>query len=190
MTAAKRYKTKRPDRIINSDGIGKATDEAVYHALRPLDAVAVEMERQWGVDRLVELVAPETAARFGKVKARLDSAIDENDPEQVAKWAAMMIKGWNALSSEAEAAGASGVGKGLRIIRHDDGRAFGIAVDQATATAAVRSGDYPNVSIWSLDEVVRVLASEEMRLANSVKDTFPGAVVARVGKVPSDDLPF
>ena len=185
-----RYKSKRPDRITQPQSIGNATDEAVYHALRPLDAVAVEMERRWGVDRLVELVAPETAARFGKVKARLDSAIDENDPEQVAKWAAMMIKGWNALSSEAEAAGAAEVGKGLRIIRHDDGRAFGIAGDQATATAAVRSGDYPNVSIWSLDEVVRVLASEEMRLANSVKDTFPGATVVRAGRVPEDDIPW
>ena len=185
-----RYKTGRPDKITQPKSIGNQTHEAVYHALRPLDAVAVEMERRWGVDRLVELVAPETAAKFGKVKAKLDSAIDENDPEQVAKWAAMMIKGWTALSSEAEAVGASEVGKGLRIIRHDDGRAFGLAVDQATATAAVRSGDYPNVSIWSLDEVVRVLASEEMRLANSVKDTFPGAVVARVGKVPSDALPF
>jgi len=63
-------------------------------------------------------------------------------------------------------------------------------VDQATATAAVRSGDYPNVSIWSLDEVVRVLASEEMRLANSVKDTFPGATVVRAGRVPEDDIPW
>jgi hypothetical protein len=195
--AMSRYRrNQKPDRIINREGIADATDEAIYHALRPLDLVAVEMENRWGVDRLPGLVDPDTAAKFGRAKARLDAAIDSRDPNAVAKRAGVMIRAWRSLDAEATEAGAKQVSKKLRILRDDEGKSFGIAVDEATATAAVRSGDYPDTSIWSLNEVVRVLGAHEMELANAVKETFPGATLGAVGAVriergPLDDeIPF
>ena len=99
-------------------------------------------------------------------------------------------------TAEATENGAKPVSKKLRIVRDDEGRPFGIAVDEATATAAVRSGDYPDTSIWSLPEVVRVLGGHEMALANAAKEVFPGATVAAVRPVQlqrgalDDELPF
>lgn len=194
MAQYKRF--QKPDRISNPASISSVEDEAIYHALRPLDLVAVEMENRWGVDRLAGLVDPDTAAKFGRAKARLDGAIDSRDPDAVAKRAGVMIRAWQALDKTAAESGAKQVSKKLRILRDDEGRAFGIAVDEATATAAVRSGDYPRTSIWSLNEVVRVLGAHEMALAVQVKETFPGATVGAVGAVriergPLDDeLPF
>lgn len=188
-------RNQKPDRITNPESIANEIDEAIYHALRPLDLVAVEIENRWGVDRLAGLVDPGMAAKFGRAKARLDAAIDSRDPDAVAKRAGVMIRAWKALDAEADEAGAKPVSKKLRILRDDEGRPFGIAVDEAVAMAAVRSGDYPDTSIWSLNEVVRVLGAHEMALANAVKETFPaGATVAAVRPVQrgslDDELPF
>ena len=192
MTKYNRF--KKPDRITNPASISSVEDEAIYHALRPLDLVAAEIENRWGVDRLAGLVDPDTAAKFGRAKARLDAAVNSRDPDAVAKRAGVMIRAWRFLAAEADEAGAKPVSKKLRILRDDEGRAFGIAVDQATATAAVRSGDYPDTSIWSLPEVVRVLGAHEMALANAAKEVFPGATVAAVRPVQrgslDDELPF
>ena len=185
---------KKPDRIINPASIGNVEDEAIYHALRSLDRVASDMENIWGVDRLPGLVDPGTAAKFGRAQARLDAAIDDRDPDAVAKRATVMIRAWQALDAVASATDAKPVSKKLRILRDDTGRSFGIAVDSATATAAVRSGDYPQTAIWSLDEVVRVLGAHEMALVHSAKETFPGAEIKTVSKRPKpmfdDDIPF
>ena len=192
MTKYNRF--KKPDRIINPASISSVEDEAIYHALRPLDLVAVEMENRWGVDRLAGLVDPDMAAKFGRAKARLDGAIDSRAPDAVAKRAGVMIRAWKALDAEATENGAKPVSKKLRIVRDDEGRAFGIAVDEAVAMAAVRSGDYPDTSIWSLPEVVRVIGAHEMALTNSVKETWPGSTVTAVRPTwrdpLDDDMPF
>ena len=44
-------------------------------AVKPVDAVAKEMETIWGRGRLQELVSPETAALFESAKAKLDIGI-------------------------------------------------------------------------------------------------------------------
>jgi hypothetical protein len=45
--------------------------------------MAFAMDKKWGVDRLVELVSPDMAERYGAAMAKLNAAIDARDPEQV-----------------------------------------------------------------------------------------------------------
>ena len=53
-------------------------DPAMNAALAPLDRIAADMERTWGVDRLIGLVSPDTAHRFAQAKRKLDLAIRAN----------------------------------------------------------------------------------------------------------------
>jgi hypothetical protein len=59
------------------------------------------MEMKWGCERLPSLVAPATASLFGSAKAKLDAAIQANDPQEVARRAAVMIRGWSKMDAEA-----------------------------------------------------------------------------------------
>ncbi len=57
------------------------------------------MEIKWGCDRLPGLVAPQTAAKFGSAKAKLDAAIELNVAADVARTASVMLRGWAALDT-------------------------------------------------------------------------------------------
>ena len=78
--------------------------DQIAGAIKPLDALAVEMESRWGRGRLEELVSPSTAARF-EFKAKLDIAIHDRDVGLVIKRAETMMRGWKALENEVIAAG-------------------------------------------------------------------------------------
>ena len=97
--------------------------EAVTEALRPLDRVAVEIEGKWGVGRLVRLVTPDMAARFGSAKDKLNDAIRANDGEAVANRAAVLIRGWQALDKAATEAGCEALPLRTVAVKHN-GRAY------------------------------------------------------------------
>ena len=44
--------------------------DQIHGALKPLDAIALEMETQWGRDRLQSLVSPDMAAKFEAARAQ------------------------------------------------------------------------------------------------------------------------
>ena len=185
-----RNRWRRPDPIVAPDGVGDPMAEGIAHALRPLDRTAIEMEEKWGIDRLATLVTPATAARFGSAKAKLDAAIRENDAAEVAKRAAVMIRGWSAMDVEAIVAGATW-GEPQAWVWLDDGVPH--AFVKGTAEALRYGKEHPGVSVWTMAEVVRVAASfseKQQELVAAVKTTFPGAVVRRVTALPDDGLPF
>jgi len=66
-------------------------------ALVPLDRVAREFEGKWGYRRLQSLASPELAVKFEGARQKLDEAIKAQDTDEVAKRAAIMIRGWQAL---------------------------------------------------------------------------------------------
>ena len=78
--------------------------DQMYGAMRPVDAIAAELELRWGVGKLETLVTPETAARFESARAKLDVAIFNKDPELVIKRAGIMKRGWEALGGRSPAA--------------------------------------------------------------------------------------
>ena len=187
-----RFRRQRPDQITAPEGIGDPIAEGIANALRPLDRVATEMDERWGVDRLATLVSPDTASRFGSAKAKLDTAIkDNNDAAAVAKRASVMIRGWQAMDAEATAAGAVWSDPQAWVWVDDRDKPHAFVRD--TAEAARYGKANPGVTVWTMAEVVRVAASFSEKQADwiaNVKDKFPGAAVQRVGPVPDDDIPF
>jgi hypothetical protein len=94
---------KRGDRLLDS---GAARNEiACDYAVAPLDQIARQMDRKWGVDRLPELVSPAMAERYGHAIADLNAAIESADPASVVATAQNCIKGLQVMDAEAEAAG-------------------------------------------------------------------------------------
>ena len=182
----------RPDRILNDEAIGNEDMESIYHALRPLDAVAHEMEMKWGVDRLPSLVSVDMAAKFGTAQAQLDQAIDAQDSQMVVQKAKAMIRGWQALDEHAHAAGNTIMDQASvwSWSHPDTGKGFAITIDTASARRAQEQ--CPGAKVYTLDEVCRVLGSDQHNLVNEVKDMFPGAEVVAVKTTEkfNDKIPF
>ena len=102
-------KAKRPTRQRKADRMmhSGVTPEELQcdYALGPFDLTAYDMDRKWGVDMLVELVSPETAQKYGSAMAKLNAAIEAQDPAMVAAREAVCIKGMQVMDAEATAAG-------------------------------------------------------------------------------------
>tara|TARA_R110000751_G_scaffold264535_2_gene363608 strand:+ start:4731 stop:5285 length:555 start_codon:yes stop_codon:yes gene_type:complete len=182
--------TRKPDRIVNYEDVGSEIDEAIYRALRPVDAAAVDMELKWGIDRIEQLVEPQLAAKFGTAKAQLDQAINDRDPEMVAQKGSAMIRGWNALDTQATSLGArtiADVAEAWSWKHPETGKGYLITKDNASAQAIGRVDK--TSTIYTLDEVCRILDSKI--LVNEIKDVFPGSTVSKeTGNSLNDEVPF
>jgi hypothetical protein len=114
------------------------------------------MESAWGVDRLPSLVSPDTAARFGVAKAKLDQAIEAEDPQQVVRKAAVLMRGWAAMAEEAIAAGYKPLEVEAWAWESEGGTAFTVARSNTHAHALVKRGDIGG-RIYSLEEICRIV---------------------------------
>jgi hypothetical protein len=167
--------------------------DQIHGALKPLDAMAAEMEIQWGKGRLEELVSPETAAKFEAARAKLDVAISDNDVALVIRRAKNMLAGWQALDKEARAAGHKPAPPELwhATAPAEDGKdeaRIVIAKDNSAATLA--QTDLPVYTVTEIARIVRAWRSQmDVHVAKTV---FPGAEVVRIDgdEQFDDELPF
>lgn len=194
-TMATKTGKREPARAMSLDEMLRA--DAVAAALVPLDRVAADVERRWGPGRVEALVSPETAARFGSARRRLDEAVASGVVEDVAKRAAVLMRGWQALDAEATALGATPLPAGVVGATVDGVRYVVVAHDRdAAAPGLARDGE----TVVSLPELLRVWRDRWSRAAvsaDAAKAVFPGAVVARVTKGEAeaengldDEIPF
>lgn len=162
--------------------------EAVSDALRPLDRVAVEMESKWGVGRLPRLVAPDLAARFGSARDKLNEAIRANDGEAVAKRAAVMIRGWQALDAAATEAGCEALPLRTIGVKHE-GRSYVVVWDRGDVHKAATIA--PDASlVVTIQELLVAYEALRQKIAG-IKEAFPGAELTKVSIPPGGDaLPF
>ena len=194
MEMATKTKRRRPDYILDREGVGDSVAEAIHHAIMPLDRIATDAETKWGCDRLPELVSPEMASRFGSAKAKLDAAIVLNDPQEVVHRAAVLAKGWAAMDTEATQRGNEALVPDVWSYTTDDGFKCAIARSNADAFKAIKTmPEFEGVAVYSLEEVGRIL--EANTLLNVVKNNFPDAVVEdirpRLSRQSLDsDIPF
>ena len=166
--------------------------DQIHGALKPVDAIAAEMEGRWGVGKLQTLVSPETASKFEQAKAKLDVAIHNKEPELVIKRATVLKRGWEALEAEALNLGHKPVAPELWFATapNEYGKPelqIVIAKDNCAATLA-----QTDIPIYTVTEVARIIrdwrGSSEVY---NVKKIFAGAEVVRFdGELIDDDLPF
>lgn len=152
--------------------------EALAQAsLDRLDAVAVAMERRWGVDRLPKLAPAELAVRFRSQAERLDEAIRSHRHEAVAVQAEAMLRAWSALDAAATKAGWKPLAATVwEAVLPTMGEVIAIVrdADEAGLIAKDRGG-----AVWTLDEVAIAIEAfgDGVRAA---KRAFPGAEVTAV----------
>jgi hypothetical protein len=195
---ATKTKRERPDYWTNREALGNATAEAIHYSIMPLDKVAVDMELKWGCERLPQLVSTETALKFGSAKAKLDEAIQANDPQAVAKRADVLIKGWKVLNDEAEANGHKPLSPKIWPHTTDKGFQFAVAQGNPDAIKALKEDEaLKGVVVYSLEELGRMLESE--RSLNALKLQLPGQPIKSVSVMTparramylvDDEIPF
>jgi hypothetical protein len=172
---------KKEDRILSKG----ATAEEIRAdlSLAPFDHAAREMDKRWGVDRLPELVSPESAAKWGKAMAGLNGAIDAKDPDKVKFWVEICLRGMQAMDAEAVAMGRP-VSDPMIWEHEYEGVVYGIIEDGREWPAAYAKR--PGIAIHTMREVAVALHEHRNGLVNAVKLAFPGAEVKAVRRKPSD----
>lgn len=178
---------RKGDRLLNGDA-RRAEIECDY-GVAPLDRLAEEMDRKWGIDRLPELVSTELAAKYGSAIAQLNEAIRDQDPERCAHKAAICMKGLHAMDAEAERLGQPKADPGI-IECEVDGWKFGIMQD-ARAWKASPKALYP---VFSLREVGNALKERgaNVPIVEAAKIAFPGAELKPIddNKDLEDEIPW
>lgn len=142
------------DRLISSDA--KPEEAACDYAVAAFDRAATQADRTWGIDRLPELVSPETAAKYGSAIAKLNAALVAFDPAEVAARAGVCMRGLAAMDAEARAAGHTPTPSAFWHYEHE-GRAMIIAQD--VRDWPLIEAMHPGVQIHSLREVAVALAA-------------------------------
>ena len=181
---------RKADRLI-SHGLTQEEIQCDY-ALAPFDHMAFAMDKKWGVDRLVELVSPDMAERYGSAMAKLNAAIDARDPEQVKLRVGVCMRGMEAMDQAATQSGAEPASRDVWLVQAD-GREFGLLRD-ARAWQSVQE-KHPGLRLLTEREMVLAIEMYQRSLAGQmieqVKSSFPQADVI---KIPNnnleDEIPF
>lgn len=190
----------RPRRQFKSDRLihGSLGPDEVRcdYAVAPLDRLAEQMDRKWGIDRLPELVSVETAERYGSAMAKLNAAIEAQDVEETKLRAQVCMRGLAAMDREAEAVGAVPASPDVLEVEID-GFHFGIMPDGRNWKAAQEAR--PDLQLFTLREIAVSLKAMRIDhpLIAETKAQFPGAEIVRIaeraGKInrnPEDEIPF
>jgi hypothetical protein len=183
-------RAKKSDRILWSQ---QSKDSIMCdYAIGPVDEAARQMDRKWGVDRLVELVSVEMATKYGSAMAKLNAAIDANDPEECKLRAEVVIRGLAAMDAEAERLGAQRASTEVWEFELD-GVVYAIMKDGRSWPEI--KAQRPDVEVLTMREVLLAYrAWKETRAAEfeaAAKQIFPGAEVTDVKIGPLDDpIPF
>ena len=185
-TMAKR--TSRPTRQKKEDRlIHYNTTQAQVRcdmALGRLDAAAREMDLKWGVDRLPEIISAATAERWAKAISELNSAVDNDDPDQTLKWVEICLRGLKAMDEEA--ANLNMPVSDPHIWEYEyEGKVYGIIADGRDWPAAYAKR--PNMVIYNMREVAIALQAQGNAIVDAVKLAFPGAEIKPM-KVSRDDM--
>jgi len=184
-------KRQRPDHFTNHDEYGNTISDSIHHSLKPLDRIANRYELKWGCDRLMSLVSSQIASKFGSAKAKLDQAIIDNDPNEVAKRSTVLIKGWEKMDLDATSSGFTPLKPNIWSHTTGDGFKFAVAQGNADAIKAIRTDPaMEGVAVYSLDEIGNILESDSMKLVNQIKEVFPDSKVKAVNDDLNDELPF
>jgi hypothetical protein len=177
-----RKMTKKPTRQRKADRLmhhGKSQDEIQCdYAVGPFDRMAFDMDRKWGVDMLCELVSPETAARYGSAMAKLNAAIEANDPAMVAARAAVCMRGMQAMDAEATAAGKQPASDDVWILAFN-GKQVGL-LKNGRAWQTVQAA-HPGLQLVTENDVILALEAMEAstlgKMRAMIDDGFPQAEV-------------
>lgn len=178
------------DRVLHRDVT--AVQIKCDFALAPFDRMANAMDHKWGIDRLVELVPADVAAKYGSAMAKLNQAIDDQDPDEVAVRASVCIRGMQAMDQIATQAHGEPPTAQVWVVEAD-GYTFGLMRDPRAWQRAQEA--YPKLELITEREMVLALTMYRRSLAkemiDAAKAAFPGAEVTAIrNKELEDEIPW
>ena len=182
---------RKSDRLVNPGAT--ANQIKCDFALAPFDKVARDMEHRWGVDRLVELVPTDMAAKYGSAMAKLNTAIDAEDPDDIAVRAAVCIRGMQAMDQVATQSHGEPPTAQVWVV-DADGYSFGLMRDARAWQRAQEA--YPDLELITERQMVLALTMYKGSLAkefvDAAKKAFPGTEITAIkdDRGIDDDLPF
>jgi len=190
MKRASQPKPVKPEPWRIQTGADFIVHDRIQSAVWDFDKAITQAEKIWGVDRLPYVVSDATRQRWWRAMDAFNGAIFNGDWEGVRAMSNNLVKGVARLVEEAEALGASPLDAKVIEARMPSGRVLRIV--QAWPAGAVRVESNPDVLIWTVDEVARLVESQ--RMVDKVKEIWPGAEVTRIrskiGEEINDDIPF
>jgi hypothetical protein len=185
-------KGKKFDRLLEPQSTKE--EITVDLAIKGFDRWVRYLDEKWGVDRLIQLVEPEVAHRYGQALGKLNEAINAVDAAQARHCADDCIRGMVKMDELATAAGAAGADPSYWEFEVDGVRAA-ILADQ-DAWPKVKA-DRPDLELITLHEVgVHYAHWRKTKLGEmtaAVKTEFPGAQVTSMSlpnAQPEDPIPF
>lgn len=159
--------------------------------LKDLDVVACEMETKYGAGILPNLCAPETSAKFLRVKDALDEAIQSGDYDTVKQKVESLKRGWLKMEQEAKDSGNLEQIEAWYVF---DNGGIEYIVCKHEGDAARMAALHPSKAnvIYSLADVARMI--QQGSVVNFTKrevDTFK-AEIARpsIGQIIDDEIPY
>ena len=178
------------DRVLHRDVT--AVQIKCDFALAGFDRMSNAMDHKWGIDRLVELVPADVAAKYGSAMAKLNQAIDDQDPDEVAVRASVCIRGMQAMDQIATQAHGEPPTAQVWVVEAD-GYTFGLMRDPRAWQRAQEA--YPKLELITEREMVLALTMYRRSLAkemiDAAKAAFPGAEVTAVRNMElEDDIPW
>ena len=170
-------------------------DGPIEAALRVRDRTVLEYDSRWGADVLQTLVSPETAAKFARVRDRLDTAIRAGDVDTAINTMAVEMRGLEAMEREAIAAGRKPLDPGrcwaFQLV--DGTQALAVQTDD-DARAANRSPRFTGWAIYSMREIGVILSDRALLGVIDAKKAFPDAKLEAIKPAPDwkrgDEMPF
>lgn len=172
MTRHNRPTRRKPDNLLEPDM--RAAEAACHVAVAPFDRLARKMDRKWGIDRLPDLVSPDTAKRYGSALGRLNDAIRAANPDQCAHMAKVCMRGLAAMNTEAEEAGHAPPG----LLAEFDLEGFHFGIIGETGDWAPLAESRPGLRLYSLREVAIALKHQHGHpTIDAVKQAFPQAQI-------------
>lgn len=184
----KPMRQRKEDRVIHKGAT--AAQIRCDVCLGPFDQAVREMDRKWGVDRLPEIVAPESAAKWGKAMAGLNDAINSEDADKVKFWVEVCLRGLKAMDDEAIKSGHS-ISDPMIWEYQYEGQTYGIIEDGRHWPAAYAKR--PGLVIFTMREAAIALHAHRNGLVEAVKLAFPGAKITGIrdrGQNLEDDIDF
>ena len=156
-----------------------------------VDALALEMEAYWGVDRLRLLVPEDMRERFDRQRFKLNAAIKQGSLQDVQREGHRMLLAWRTLNAEAVAGGEKRLPAEVWEVAAPDGTVISICrtTAHAASIAGARTRDGRQQAVYTLDEIAQVLWASEALLKAKVQ--WPGARVVRTRRPrdPLEDIP-
>lgn len=165
--------------------------DKIHGALKPLDAVAADIERRWGSGRIETLVSPATGARFEAARAKLDVALHNQDADEVVRRATVMMRGWDAIEKEAIEKGHKPAPPEMWCATaptENGEKELQIVIVKDNCDATLADTEVPVYNITEIARIVRAWRSQAD--VHAVKGLFKGAEVVKLRELEDDEVPF